>query len=354
MRAKTRANDPGKGNNIVDSVRPFREPFRKARPKRKGNPVTIIIGLICRNSIILAADSQTSYGDSKLPNARKICTLTFAGEASKSLIAQAGTAETSSAVIANAAKLAALRKLGNEDTVREVVQSAIQQERDRLRQHHFNCSAEEFRKIIFDEGLDCLLMTACYGERSEGPHVPIIDVFDFGSGLVRRQMQWYQAIGIGEVLANYLLQEISATDMDDKLGVAVAVYVVDRVIQHVRDCGEPIQMAVIRPWVPLPGVVDIETGQEIPFPYPDYPEKVHLVAQPEIEKIKESVRAIDRETRRGRLNDFRAALAEYAATSSDLSKAVDRMDAKPPAGVCATSLTRDWVIQHLTGEPPKH
>jgi 20S proteasome alpha/beta subunit len=46
------------------------------RPKRK--PVTVIIGIICKASIVLASDSQTTYGDySKRCDTEKIRVVGF-------------------------------------------------------------------------------------------------------------------------------------------------------------------------------------------------------------------------------------------------------------------------------------
>lgn len=164
-------------------------------------------------------------------------------------------------------------------------------------------------------------MAAFYSESGQGHAMPVVNVFDFGSGLVRRQTHWYQAIGIGEVLANYLLQEVSESGMGDKLGQAVAVYVVDKVIQHVRDCGEPIRMAVIRPRMVVQyGVGPSLSNSEGEASRFTYLETVHVLPQSEIEGIKETVRLIDADTKSRILKDFRSELAQYAATLPDIFK----------------------------------
>jgi hypothetical protein len=64
----------------------------KTRTKRKSR-VTIIIGIICKDAIVLASDSQTTSGGMKRTDTDKISSIKFATK--PVLVAEAGNAGTS-------------------------------------------------------------------------------------------------------------------------------------------------------------------------------------------------------------------------------------------------------------------
>ena len=270
--------------------------------------MTIIVGLVCRNSIVLANDSQQSRGDSKETTRFKIRAIEFKGRVDKILVAQAGTAETSTAIINNMAKLASSQSMGDENQVRALVRQAIRQERQRLRQHNLDCSMEELSRIIFAHGLNCTLMTAFYASGRA-----FLDTYDFDTGLERERERWFRCIGIGETLANYILAELSEPDMDDRLGRVTAVHVIDKVIQNVRDCFEPIRIATIAPKAEFP-----YGGSSLPDDLVILPggfiDPVVFYSREAIEEIKRAVRLIDAETKKQTVPGLRSRMLSYAET----------------------------------------
>jgi 20S proteasome alpha/beta subunit len=270
--------------------------------------VTIIVGLVCRNSIVLANDSQQSRGDSKEMTKFKIRAVEFKGGVDKILVAQAGTAETSTAIINNMVKLASCQSMGDEAHVRALVRQAIRQEMQRLREHNLNCSLEELSRLIFSHGLNCTLMTAFYaGGRA------FLDTYDFQTGLERERERWFRCIGIGETLANYILSELSEPDMDDRLGRTLAVHIIDKVIQNVRDCFEPIRVATI-----APKAESCYEGEKLPDGLVILPggfiDPVVFYSREAIDEIKQAVRAIDAETKKRTAPGFRSRMLCYAKT----------------------------------------
>lgn len=274
--------------------------------------MTIIVGLICQDCIIVASDSQTSFGDHKTLVADKIRVVNFAGEGEKILIAQAGCAETSASVIAEVERIAHDCSMGDEKNVVEVIKQSVLRVRQDLRHQHFDCSPEEFKRVIFDQGLDCSLMAGFY-DKAGRAHIRI---FNFDSTMVREVNGWYASIGIGEPLANYIIEETFTPEIENRLGRAVAVYVVDKVIQHVRDCFEPIRVAIISP------------RMEVRYGYGDPPvwgepmvhDPVSVLAQPEIESIKRTVREIEADTKAKRIQSIRSELLAYSLTLPDMLK----------------------------------
>jgi 20S proteasome alpha/beta subunit len=217
--------------------------YLRKRPKR--NPVTIIVGIKCGASIVLASDSQTTLPDhSKRRDAEKITVVKFKGD-DKALVVQSGYVQTSARIIDVMARLAATRENDSKEAVLKTVQDAFWEVRTELRRQHFNCSAEDFGKVVFDQGLQCSLMVAhFYG------NTPFLHSFDFETGTVTPSHSQYESLGCGSALANYLLGELVSPEMDSNFGKALAVYVVEKTIENVNNCDKPIRLAVLHSWKP--------------------------------------------------------------------------------------------------------
>jgi 20S proteasome alpha/beta subunit len=270
--------------------------------------VTIIVGIKCSAAIVLASDSQTTYGDdSKRCDAEKIRVVPFKGD-DKALVAQSGTVETSSRVIDVMTRLACTRDLESEETVIKTAQEAIWEVRGELRRQHFDCSAEEFRDIIFSEGLDCSLMVAHFFK-----HVPFIHVFNLQGGTTNTSKTDYESVGCGSALANYLLGELAAKDMDYNFGKALAVYVVDKTIQNVAHCDKPIRLAVLYPWKPdyFPPRNPLDPAKDHLSIFTD---NVAVLDLKEVKEIEEKVARIDEETKQHRVEKLKSSLLSYAYT----------------------------------------
>lgn len=285
------------------------------RPKRRNpirKPVTVIIGIICKAAIVLASDSQTTFGDdSKRCDSEKIRVVKFNND--KVLVAQSGTVETSSRIIDVMALLAADRELENQETVIKTMQEAMHKVREELRYQHFNCSADEFRKIVFDEGLNCGLMVAHFFKDNA-----FIHTFDFKSGTTTTSKSYYESTGCGSALANYLLAELSSSQMDYRHAQASAIYVVDKVIRHVAYCDRPIRLALIYPWRAgyVGNVIQPPDGKtRLP---PVFIDSVKVLTDKEVEEIASKVSKIDEETKFQRAEKLKSALFSFADTLPNL------------------------------------
>lgn len=287
--------------------------------------MTVIVGIICKFGIVLASDSQTTFGDnSKRCDAEKIRIVKFKDSDDKVLVAQSGAVETSSRAIDIMEQLAAERKLENEEIIVSTVQEAMHKVRSEIRHQHFDCSAEEFDKIITSQGLDCSLMTANFFDKK-----PFIHTFNFQRGTTENCKTFYESTGCGSALANYILGELCSLEMDSRLGQAIAVYVVDKAIKHVAYCDRPIRLAVVYSWKPEWTVSPMEMLKSLPaspvealkdsykrtmLPRDFLIDNVEIENLSEVEKITEKVSKIDEETRPQRIEKLRAALSSYADT----------------------------------------
>jgi len=278
--------------------------------------VTVIVGLKCQVGIVLASDSQTTFGDSKRRDAEKIRVVKFRNF-DKALVAQSGSVETSSRIIDVMGRLAAEREIEGEESVIKTLQDAMCTVRVELRKQHFDCPAEKFRDIIFAEGLDCSLMVAHFYD-----HQPFIHVVKFQGGTVRTAQSDYESEGCGSSLANYLLGELCTPKMDANFAKALAVYVVDKTIQNVNYFDKPIRLAVLWPWKPT----HIEPMQspltKRPIQIPDL-DNVDVMSIEGVKEIEDKVTKIDEETKQGRIAKLRDALFSYAGTFPKIPDVAD-------------------------------
>lgn len=126
--------------------------------------MTILIGILCKDTIVLASDSQTSYEVSKRRDGEKIRVVRF--KDNNALVAQSGCSDTSDRIIDVFSRLTPKIKLDDPETAIKLMQLAMVSVREELRRQHLNCGAEELRQVFINEGLDCDLMMAhhCNGK----------------------------------------------------------------------------------------------------------------------------------------------------------------------------------------------
>lgn len=313
--------------------------YLRRRPKKR-SVVTIIVGIKCGPSIVLASDSQTTFPDySKRRDTEKISVINFkAGE--KALVAQSGSVQTSARIIDVMTQLAVDRENDSQEAVVKTMQDALWKVRGEIRRQHFDCPAEDFAKVVFKEDLDCSLMSAHFYRNTA-----FLNAFGFESGATIPGKSQYESLGCGSSLANYLLGELVTPDMDTNFGKALAVYVVSKTIQNVSHCDRPIRLAVLYPWKPhsIPGlsVPDLEgpysSGEELrsKAPQVDPPifiDNVRVLDVKEVEEIEKKVASIDAETKQDRAEKLKSALWSYADTLPKI----------PTYGINSVSGSGDW------------
>jgi ATP-dependent protease HslVU (ClpYQ) peptidase subunit len=125
--------------------------------------MTIIVGLICKNAIVLASDSQTTTGTSKRCDAEKFAIVKFSN--AEVLVAQAGNASSLSRVIEVLRDLAKGQKLTDYRGVADIAQKAMRQLKDELRVQNCDCSMEKLRAFIQrDDTTSAVVLALMYRE----------------------------------------------------------------------------------------------------------------------------------------------------------------------------------------------
>lgn len=189
------------------------------------------IGLICKDAIIVASDSQTTRGAVKDLHAQKISIVDFAD--GRIVIAQAGVADLSEGTIRTISQKAACKTL-TPVMVKDIVVESIRE----VRRHfwdldHLERLSDEQVRAYYDQK-DFTLLIGFYHERK--PHLFTVDLSWCYPVEVRRH---HTTIGIGAYLADYLISEYLPNKVEFSDGYPLAIYAVEKVIDNVDGCGHP-------------------------------------------------------------------------------------------------------------------
>jgi 20S proteasome alpha/beta subunit len=220
-------------------VAPFQKPKYLVKTNRK--PVTLIVGIICTDGIVIAGDSQTSWGAAKSWDAQKITDLEHAN--GHAIIAESGAVITSSNIVEELAKQVPEKQLFEKYGLPGLVKMAVLKVREELRRQHFSCTSEELQNVIERNELDATLMVAHYEKDT-----PRIETIKFTVGITNRSKSFFEVVGSGSDLAHYLLSNLClpGMEMDCAEATIMAVHVVETVKRHDPYCGGPTRVGVLR------------------------------------------------------------------------------------------------------------
>ncbi len=203
--------------------------------KSSRKPVTIAIGMLGDDAILVAADSQSTRDNVKSTKAFKLDTVLMAD--AEILIAQAGHVDNASMVLQSLARKAKGTSLSCDDTFAKLIQDALFEVRSEMRRQHFNCSSEELDEHMYKEELSCHILAAHYFNG-----LPYIYHGNLVSGTApkvaggRNPEQYYATAGTGRDLASYLLDEYSKPGMSFNPAFATLIYTIGEVKKHDTYC----------------------------------------------------------------------------------------------------------------------
>ena len=92
--------------------------------KKRKKPVTLIVGIICKDGIVMASESQTTFGESKRCDAEKIRIVEFKTKEAI-LVAQSGAEDISNRLIDQMEARAKNQEFENEESVVRLTQEAM-------------------------------------------------------------------------------------------------------------------------------------------------------------------------------------------------------------------------------------
>jgi 20S proteasome alpha/beta subunit len=204
---------------------------------RERKPVTIILALRCKNSIVVAADSRTTDNDERRDDAEKahLVQLQDVGV----IVAASGSDDSSSVVVESVKRLAGNLKLASDDAPGGLLADAFREYRNNLIASTYGTMAE-FKNSMLRDGVNCELLTAYYFRGAQKIYTADLER---GVPVPRSQDHW--ALGVGRHIANYLVGSFDVAKMDTQQAIFTAIYVVDEVKAVVPGCGGPTQIAII-------------------------------------------------------------------------------------------------------------
>lgn len=223
--------------NAIELRAEHRARLRRRLPK---TPVTIIVGLICEDAIVLASDSRTTNTDGTIrDDAEKLTIITFA-DGKQALVAQAGNADLSLRAVEILSKTAKNKTLTDYRSVASLAQDAIAELKHELmhQYHGFGFSLEEFAQYL--EKYSFELMIAHYHDGD-----PYIFTLDFGLGSANRARPPFVAIGCSHTLATFLLSWMDVSKMRSGVAFTAAIYTIREVKKIDARCGGPVQVRTI-------------------------------------------------------------------------------------------------------------
>jgi 20S proteasome alpha/beta subunit len=226
-------------------------------PKNKRKPVTLIIGIVCKDGIVIAGDSQTTWETGKSWSTNKITDLEHSS--GHAIFAESG-ADITSSFILEELKILLTEKTTQKTPLPKLVRMAVRKVRDKLRFQNFECSSEELEGVINRNGLNSFLMFAHYDGENPGIYTVSLTI-----GIPQRSKNSFAVVGCGSDLANYLLsnllnakkelnsklppekrQPIDECGIDTDEALYIAAYVMEIVKRHDPYCGGPTKLAILR------------------------------------------------------------------------------------------------------------
>lgn len=264
---------------------------RKRFWKPRAKPVTLLAGIICKDGIVVAGDSQTTWGSGKSWSANKMTELSLPF-GRRALVAESGTVISSSRVTEHLAELAEDTELFKQHGLSGLAELAVKKVRDHLRHQQFDCTSEEFQDFIDRQEMDCALMLAYYD------NIPRIETISLSLGMIQRAKSFFEVLGSGSDLADYILTDLCIPDLEWSVASVIAVHTVEMVKRHDPYVGGPTKVGILR--IPTMRAPHPMLGMFYTSPT--------ILGESEVSEIIQMVQEVDQDTKKKRGNAIRDAL----------------------------------------------
>jgi 20S proteasome alpha/beta subunit len=305
--------------------------------------VTLIAGIVCKDGIALAADSQTTYSPSKILGTNKISEIRF--QNGKALIAESGFCSLSNEAVDAIQKKAETTKIQNEETVSKICRQAVLEVRQRQISLYGRkkYSLLEWEYFIRDYKNFFLTVAYYFNEK------PYLFSIDLSQCSLQKPTFGFVVSGVGEAVGNYILKEESDyyggfEKMDLELGATIAIKVAEVAADYVDGCGRPIKAACIKPIVPIPDLLPFRkssnpleesAGYSLSKMSYSYSDPITIFPQEKIDEIAKMISKVEKQVKKSQTIKIRIALAAQTAkyfkalySANDYSKALRKIKVK--------------------------
>ena len=205
------------------------------RTKRK-NPVSIIVGIICQDGIVLACDSQTTAGSAKRTDSDKISHLTFGGK--DIIVAEAGDSTLSARAVELLQKQFSLLTFDDWRKPADAAQDAVKILKQELIEVNNWKECQDFAQEYHRENPFSLMLAYFHNK------APYLYVLNSVPGFATRE--WlFATIGCGGTVAEFILSKADVKSMTRMEALIAAIYTVEEVKRVDTYCGGPTKAAVL-------------------------------------------------------------------------------------------------------------
>jgi len=245
IRSQNNMNDlQGLPEYALESLNRMVSPFQKQNQKK---PVTLVIGIVCRDSVVMVADSQTTDGDLKIHGADKIKIIKWAG--GEAMVAQSGFSNISSHAIATIQERVTQQKQFSPNELPKLATEVLLDFRQREASTYtdkkladWNENATRgFNQYLQDfQGFDLML-----GFSHEGR--PRLYTLNFARPHPEPAENNYATIGThgGRVLSEHLLNEHINQQIDFEFASVIGIKAVERAIEFILGCGHLVKVKIL-------------------------------------------------------------------------------------------------------------
>ncbi|MGD1088950.1 MAG: hypothetical protein ABR955_09545 [Verrucomicrobiota bacterium] len=214
-------------------------------------PMTQIIGIVCKQSILVASESRYTKGRRTVTGNQKISAIRFKN-LEDALVAEAGIAEHSNLAVRFMREIAAERIIDSESSVAEIAEEAM----EKTREYILNRRPKQKRpytdgelSAIFTHGDNkCALMVAYYFGGK-----PYLSTIHLKSWTVEKCFP-FATIGAADDLATFMLKQFQFEKLAWKEAFPMIIDVLDRIEDEDTTCGGQVKVAGLDPliWKPRP------------------------------------------------------------------------------------------------------
>lgn len=223
--------------------------------------MSILIGIICSEAIVMAADSHvTETRQGTFSSVNKISVVEFWPN-DEVLVAQAGLWPLTNRIVEKMREKARGTRITNPSIVTKIAEDSIRESKSPL-------DGEQAQNV--NENPPALMLAFYIHQK---PHLYTVNVY--GHGIASCPSVHYAAAGVGEYLANYLLREYAVPKSHSDLAVATAIFVSKKIKDNTKYCGGDTN---IKRLYPLNIFIDLDkqyigNSQQIPKDFVKLAEK---------------------------------------------------------------------------------
>jgi len=201
--------------------------------------MTLIVGIVCRDTVVLGAESETTRGPAKYQGTDKLHLIGFKG-GGYAVVGESGSDHPAGVCIDALNRVAPLTPVHDEYTIPTAVETAF---REAVKRGHGPKMGT--RKCQEFHGQEDNFFQLLIGYYFKG--IPFLYEFNSYFATARKCSRAFAANGVGRDLAEYILGPLDVAQMCCNEAVFSIIYAAGEVKTSVSGCGGPTQIAIVPP-----------------------------------------------------------------------------------------------------------